>query len=323
MRTRCRGFLTCLLILCVVNSPLALYGQARPVEDKDITGTSAAKTQAQQEIEEYGRELTPEERDKKLNAALKCPGCTAEEKRAAEEFDATLRAAKAKHAEDIANAASNSLLKPTIDTFLVAPTTSDEYVRIFGTIGASLQNLTMAQGVEIRRIRRQMQADFGQSAGSRDLNSKNFRAAITNSQSSFILIVGHNDNGFFRFLDGSYIPLDFLVMASKPDQRMIIVSCKAEAMLSNEAAPKAAATRNDLTYAQAFEIAKTIQRYLASAGPRVSLQMVRQALQSAESEIAFEYNVRTIVKQVAFATGATIVIAIVISGPCLSKDDCH
>lgn len=323
MRTRNCKFFTCLLVFCLVSAPFAAYGQERPPEDREAS-RPAANAQAQREILEYGRELSPEEREQKITEALKCLGCTAEEKRAREQLAASKRAAEARHAEELADAVTNKLLKPTIHTFLVAPTTSDEYIRIFGTNGANQQDLTMARHAEIRRIRRQLQADFGQSTGSRDLNSGNFSAILANLQSSFILVLGHNDRGSFQFLDGSSMPLDSLVAASKPDQRLIIVSCKAEAMLSNQAASQAAATRDDLTYATAFEIAKHIENYVASAGPEISLQMVRKALQSAESDSAFKYNVRTVVKQMAFATGVTIVIYLVVSGGhCLSKDDCR
>ncbi len=325
MRTLRREFLTCLLVLCLVSFPLAVYAQDKPAEGSDSTGNSAENVRAQREFEKAGKELSPEDRAKEETKRRNCLGCTAEDRRTWEVFDASKAAAKAKHAEEIRIAEiSNTLLNPSVDTFLVAPSTSEEYVRIFGTNGANPQDLTTAQTSEIRRIR-QMRGDFGQSSGSRNLNSRNFKATIANSQASFILILGHNDRGSFRFVDGSSVLLDDLVTASKPYQRMIIVSCKAEAMLSNQTGPKAAATRDDLTYAQAFEIAKTVQKYLASAGPRVSVEMVRRALQSAESKSAFKYNTGTIVGRASFATAGTIVIALVISGGvrCLITEDCR
>src|SRR5580693_1973117 len=226
MITRRRELLTCLLVLCLANSPHTSWGQEKLPDEKKTTSNSAENARAQREIEEYGKVLSPEERakeeEKRINEFLECPGCTAEQRRDGEIVAASIRAAKAKNAEEIANAAvSNALLKPTIDTFLIAPTTFAEYIRIFGANESNPQDLTMAQSAEIRRIRRQMQTDFGQAAGNRDLNSKTFSRTIANSQSSFILILGHNDEGSFRFLDGTNALLDDLVTASKPNQRMI------------------------------------------------------------------------------------------------------
>ena len=335
MRMRCRDFLAHLLITCIVFSPLPYYGQEIPAHDKDITGPSAENARIQRELEKYGRELSPEEEEatsekrqeeeaRRVDDALRHGSATPEERQAWLEVEASVRAAQAIAAEKKADETRNTLLRPSVDAFLIAPTTPEEYGRIFGTNGARPQDLTTAQSSEISGIRRQMQAGFGQSTGSRNLNSRNFKTVIANSPSSFILILGHNDKGFFRFLDGSSAALDDLVAASKPGQRMIIVSCKAEAMLSNQAAPKVAATRHDLTYGQAFEIAETVQKYVASAGAQVSLEMVRQALQSAESKSRFTYNLGILVRPAVFATGA-IVIALVISGgvPCARKDNCR
>lgn len=335
MRMRLREFVVYLLVTCIVFSPVTYYGQEIPAHDKDIPGPSAENARIQRELERYGRELSPEEEvstseerqeeeERRVDDALRHGGATPEERQAWEQTQASIRARQARNAEKKADDTRNAILRPSVDTFLIAPVTSEEYVRIYGTNGTRPQDLTTAQSSEISGIRRQMQAGFGQSTGSRNLNSRNFKTVIANSHSSFILILGHNDKGFFRFLDGSSAPLDDLVTASKPDQRMIIVSCKAEAMLSNQAAPRVAATQHDLTYAQAFEIAEKVQKYVASAGAHVSLEMVRQALQSAESRSRFTYNMGILVRPAVFASGA-IVIALVISGgvPCVRKDNCR
>jgi hypothetical protein len=326
MRTRGREFLACLLVASITFSPLTYYGQEKPPEEKGRAGQSSESARDLREIQEYGHILSPEERQKeeqkKIDEALKCPGCTSEQRKDGEIVAGSIKAARINAAE---KTEINNELRPSIDTFLVAPANSEEYVRIFGTPGTTSQDTTMAQLREIRRIRQQMKADFGGTARSPDLNSTNVRRAIRFSRSSFILIVGHNDQGSFRFLDGSSVQLDDFVDATRPDQRMIIVSCSAKAMLSNQAAHKAAATQDDLTYPQAFEIAKAIQEYLASAGPQVSLEMVRQALQRAESKSAFNYRMGIFVRQVAVLGGVTMVIALVISGgiPCLRKDECR
>jgi hypothetical protein len=215
-------------------------------------------------------------------------------------------------------------LRTTVDTFLVAPVDPDEYARVFGSRGSTPATITQAQSAEITKIKQRLQSDFHRSSGNRDINQDNYKTVINNSKSSYILIAGHNDNGFFHFLDGSTTLLDDLVTAARPDQRLIFLSCKAESRLSNQSARKAAATQYDLTYDQAFEIATKIQQYIASAGSDVSLAAIREFLQKAESQSTFRYKVGVLATKAACATGAVILIALVISGgvPCLKKDDC-
>jgi hypothetical protein len=93
-----------------------------------------------------------------------------------------------------------------------------------------------------------------------------------------------------------------------------MLSRKAEAMPSNQATIKSSATQSDLTYAEAFEVARIIQNYVASVGPQVSLETIRQTPRSAESKNAFKYKVGVFVTKAARATGEIILIALVIFG---------
>jgi hypothetical protein len=215
-------------------------------------------------------------------------------------------------------------LHDTVETFLVAPINSDEYVRVFGQKGSAPATITQAQSTEITKIKQRLQADFHRTAGNRDINGDNYKRVIGDSKSSYVLIVGHNDDGFFHFLDGSTTLLDDLVTAARPDQRLVLLSCKAESRLSNQSAKKAAATQYELTYAQAFDIATKVQQFIASAGSDISLGAIRDFLQGSEAQSSVRYKVGVFATKAVCAAGAIIVIALVISAaaPCLKKDDC-
>jgi len=214
-------------------------------------------------------------------------------------------------------------LPNAVSTFVVAPMSSEQYRNIFRSSGeGDSQNteLTQSQVSELNTVQASLKKILGR-ISSDDLNDKSFAARIKADPAAFVLLVGHNDKGRFRFADGSDTTIDLIAQAARPDQRVIFISCQASEHLSG---PNAAGTSRELTYPEAFEIAKSIQTYIKGVPDGLSLQAVKRQLEDTEANIGFKYKVKYFLMKAACAGGTVIVVALLISlaDPCLHKEKC-
>jgi hypothetical protein len=214
-------------------------------------------------------------------------------------------------------------LPNAVSTFVVAPTNVEQYRNIFQSSGGNSAppgDLTQAQASELKSVQSSLKQVLGRDRPD-DLTNNSFAARIKADRAAFVLVVGHNDKGRFRFADGSETAIDLIAQAARPDQRVIFISCEASSHLTQ---PNAAGTRRELTYPEAFQIAKSIQTYIESMPAGLSLDAVKQRLESAETNAEFKYQVKYFVMKAACAGGTAILVALFISllDPCLHKDKC-
>jgi hypothetical protein len=224
-----------------------------------------------------------------------------------------------KDAEVIASAA----LPNAVSTFVVAPTDAKEYQNIFRPTAGTTKHpadLTQAQVSELTSVQASLKQTLGRD-GPDDLTDKSIEARIKADPAAFVIIVGHNDRGQFRFADGSETTIDLMAKAARPDQRVIFISCEAARHLTQ---PNAVGARRELTYPEAFQIAKSIETYIAGVPAGLSLDAVKLRLGNTEATVGAKYQVKYFLMKAACAGGTLIVVALLITlfDPCLHKDKC-
>jgi len=214
-------------------------------------------------------------------------------------------------------------LPNAVSTFIVAPTDAKQYNDIFRPAGANAAHpgdLTPAQASELTSVQVSLKQTLGRDSPD-DLSGKTIEAKIKTDPSSFVIVIGHNDKGMFRFVDGTETTFDLMAQAARPDQRLIFISCGAARHLTQ---PNAVGVRRDLTYPEAFQIARSIETYIAGIPAGLSLDAVKRQLETTETNIGTKYQVKYFLMQAACIGGTAIVVALFISlsDPCLHKDKC-
>jgi hypothetical protein len=224
--------------------------------------------------------------------------------------------------EQVASIASASLPN-AVSVFVVAPTDATQYRNIFRPTDTNTTHpadLTQAQASELTSVQASLKQTLGRDRPD-DLSDKSVEARIKGDPSSFVIVIGHNDKGQFRFADGSETTIDLMAQAARPNQRLIFISCEAAGHLTQ---PNAAGAHRDLTYPEAFQIAQIMKTYIAGIPAGLSLDAVKQRLESAEATIGVKYQVKYFVMKAACFVGSAIVVALLITllDPCLHKDKC-
>lgn len=217
----------------------------------------------------------------------------------------------------------STVLPNTVATFIVSPTNEEEYHKIFkpdSPTSNQTENLTQTQASELRSVKASLKDTLGRDRPD-DLSGNSVAARIRAAPASFVIVVGHNDKGDFRFPDGTSTTIDSMAQAARPDQRLIFISCRAAEYLTQ---PNSAGARRELTYPEAFRIAKSIENQIAAIPVGLSIDGVKQRLESTEASIGVQYQVTYFLMKAACALGAAIVVALFISlaDPCLHKDKC-
>ena len=227
------------------------------------------------------------------------------------------------HPPQQAAGVASAPLPNTVSTFIVAPTDAKEYRNIFiATSGNGTQpaDLTQAQASELTSVKASLKQTLGRNRPD-DLSDKSVEARIKADPASFVIVVGHNEKGEFRFADGTQTTIDVMAQSARPDQRLIFISCEAAEHLTQ---PNAVGARRDLTYPEAFQIAKSIETYIAGIPAGLSLDAVKQRLESTEASIGVRYQVKYFLMKAACFGGTAIAVALLITlaDPCLHKDKC-
>jgi hypothetical protein len=227
------------------------------------------------------------------------------------------------HVPQPAAVIASASLPNSVSTLVAAPTTAAEYRNIFlptSRSGSPPAQLTQAQVSELSSFQASLKQTLGRDHPD-NLSKTSIEAQIKADRSAFVVVVGHNDKGRFRFADGTQTTIDSMAEAARPDQRLIFISCEAAKHLTQ---PNAVGVHRELTYPEAFQIAKNIETYIAGIPAGLSVNAVKQRLESAESSIGVKYQVKYFLMQAACTAGTLIVVALIISllDPCLHKDKC-
>src|SRR5581483_2439674 len=132
---------------------------------------------------------------------------------------------------------------------------------------------------------------------------KAFTDALENASDNFIVIVGHNDRGRFRFPDGTYKELPVLAqMAVQAHKRVIFISCNTKGVL-----PGVPGTAGLLTYDEALHVADHLRGAIGQrqrAGRSLSLSDVTQFIQGDLDQAQGQYKSRGHVYYIVCTAGA-------------------
>src|SRR5207249_10501973 len=135
----------------------------------------------------------------------------------------------------------------------------------------------------------------------------------------YVLIVGHNQEGRFAFLNGSDKALDDLANDCAASGKIcIFISCRSRKYIH---AGVAYGLSSELTFPQAFYITKAVQDFLISRKSQsTSPAVLYSHLQQTEAEATFKFQTRYLILKGCGAATGLIVLAIVVAD--LSDDDC-
>ena len=227
------------------------------------------------------------------------------------------------HAPQPAAAIASAALPNSVSTLVAAPTTASEYRNIFlpaSRPGSHPADLTQAQMSELTSFQTSLKQTLGRDTPD-SLADTSIEARIKADPSAFVIVVGHNDKGQFRFANGTETTIDSMAQAARPGQRLIFISCEAAKHLTQS---NAVGVRRELTYPEAFQIAKNIETFIAAIPAGLSLDAVKQRLESTESSMGLKYQVKYFLMKAACTGGTLIVVALLITllDPCLHKDKC-
>jgi hypothetical protein len=214
---------------------------------------------------------------------------------------------------------ANKPLPNTAALIALAPVTAEDYQAIFGHGKNNQQGgVTEAQRKEIEAVQGTLKADFGADEGDRTFNKTDYKKALQAKNASFVIVVGHNENGMMRLLDGSLLYLDEVVAAARPEQRVILISCDSASHVSNSQV--AGTIGGEVTYPEAFSIAQGIMKYIKDATGPVSLADVQAEL--TKQGVTTTHKVAFFIMKAVCAGAALIVVGLIIRelDPCKDKD---
>jgi hypothetical protein len=220
------------------------------------------------------------------------------------------------------SAATEFASKPlpnTVELIAVAPVTAQDYRAIFGHgKTATKANITEAQRKELEGVQKTLRADFARDEGDRAFNKADFKRVVQAKTASFVIVIGHNEGGMLRLLDGGVLYLDEIVASARPEQRIILISCDSASRVYNTQV--VGTIEREVTYDEAFGIARGIMKFIEETGGPISLSDVQAELAkqgvSTTHEVAF-----FIMKAVCFGA-SLIVVALIIRelDPCKDKN---
>jgi hypothetical protein len=219
-----------------------------------------------------------------------------------------------------AAAFANKKLPNTIEMVAVAPVTTDDYKAIFSPGNAKDKtSITEAQRKEIEGVQATLKTQFGRDKGDRAFNKNDYKKVLQAKAASFVIVIGHNEDGMLGLLDGNSIYLDEVVASARPGQRIILISCQSGSRVSS---PQTAGTISRwVTYSEAFEIASQIIAFIKGAGGPLSLAEIQAQLTQHEGAQTTHKVAFFIMKAVCFGA-AVVVVALSIRelDPCKDKD---
>lgn len=129
-------------------------------------------------------------------------------------------------------------------------------------------------------------------------NSEDFLAGISNSDEKTIIILGHNDNGFLKFSDGSELSISNISLQCKKNQKYcVFISCKSKSFLDQDSL--------GLDYNIILSDAVILVRYLIKNIQRsesTSFKEIDTYLTDSVSKVHF-YNGAKVTVKLGFSTG--------------------
>lgn len=215
----------------------------------------------------------------------------------------------------------------TVEAHLAIPSTPLQYQAVFGS------RPTAHATNEMRKAASEAEGQFGLSTPDVFLSSKTFADVVKATSAQYFVVVGHNANGEFTFLDGSRKPIREMIQdVAEHGKVPIFVSCKAKQVIeqskgstpsgegmdksgalpmTTEVTARAAGTAGMLTLSQGVLIAKAITVFIQKNGSASPAQVARM-LERLEVASSRRLQVRLYVQRGSVLGGSLIVVAIVV-----------
>ena len=176
-------------------------------------------------------------------------------------------------------ALANERLPNTVAVIAAAPITQDEYQKVF-TANVSTAKLTSAQASDVINIKQSLKSKLNKDSGDASFTAKQMKNVFGATDASFIIVIGHNEGGRLRLLDGSEVYLDEAVKAAWP-KRVILLTCKSERFHRKNA--PVASIKREVTYPQAFDTAAKVSDFIKNASGPVSIADVQAFVSRTET----------------------------------------
>jgi hypothetical protein len=199
-------------------------------------------------------------------------------------------------------------LSPTVSMFINVPSDAGEYEKVYqeAPTAPQLNELNSAQAT--------LKAQFpGANTSTTKATVEN---AIAQAPGSFVLFVGHNDNGNYRFRNGDKMPISEIAgLSTKYGKVAIFDLCSAKPYLG---AAVAAATQTELPLNQGFQIAQELEKvFKGRNGDAITPSEVQDVLTSIENKTGAKYDVLYVAKRGCGALAGLIILGVLI---CLVDD---
>jgi len=213
-------------------------------------------------------------------------------------------------------------LPNTVETFVIAPVTKEQYGAIFP---ASKNKMTKAQEEEVTQIHTALENTLQKEHGDDQFTSKNFGKVLKESKASFAVVIGHNYQGSMPLSDGHSVYLDEIQTQARDDQRIIFVGCDSASYISNKEV--AGTIKNKINYEEAFKIGAGISAFIKNSKGPLSIVDVQSEVDKTVNQQKL-YKVALFIMKVACAVGTAIAVGLIIRklDPCSDENkssDCN
>jgi len=203
---------------------------------------------------------------------------------------------------------ANRGLPSAVSTVVIAPTSVEEYNRMFPH-SATTRNVD-----EIKDIADRLR-EMSLTAAS-DWNRDNFETRLKQSKASDVILVGHNDGGDFVFNNGSkLLVVDMVVTASEQGKRLIVLSCGAKSYVPMGTP----ATSREISYPEALLIADKLSKFIQERKGMTSLSEINSQMPLIEGQAVRHFRWKYIILTGCKAVASGVAIALLVYA--LSDDD--
>ncbi|RWA68843.1 hypothetical protein [Mesorhizobium sp.] len=142
-------------------------------------------------------------------------------------------------------------------TFAVFPTSDAEFAKIFETSASKGNSVQLASELEL------LQSVSNITFAKPTDGFQEFQKFLDNSSTAYVTVIGHNNDGNFRFLRGGDIHLTAMAEACNAAQkRCIFLSCRSELFGVGGNEGENVGIRSDITFGDAALIADALNRQL-------------------------------------------------------------
>lgn len=185
------------------------------------------------------------------------------------------------------------------DIYVVAPTDTDTFNRVFSN------RFNAAYQSDLGELQHELAGQAHVHFATNDAGSDDFKAFLSRSGSRVISVIGHNEHGIFKFLQGDAVPLSDLAKACAERRKLcVFLSCDASTAFRQFRIDYAIGVDSPLNYREAARAAKSLDGYMLTHS-HLSLDSLLEQLPEVVSDALSDTQMKGKLLLVAQATGAT------------------